>query len=176
MTAVVSDNPNALVLLKVKNLNCDTHCFPIENNEKSQAYNLRLLQFIKDLSPDFVFLAGYMRILSSDFLSYFYDPRLKKNKVVNIHPSLLPLYPGKNSYERAFEAHEKISGCTVHYVDEGIDTGEIIFQKSFIRYPEDSLEEFKARGLKIENEIYPVVVEKILNDYEKLQKEIVGDK
>lgn len=162
--AVLSDNPRALVLDKAANLGCDAFCLPVLQNEKSKAYNLRLAQVVKRLNPDLIVLAGFMRILFPEFLNEFFDSLTQKYKVINIHPSLLPKFPGKDSYERAYSANETESGCTIHYVDEGIDTGKIIFQKKFNRYPEDSFEEFKARGLKIENEIYPIIIEKIIKD------------
>ena len=77
-------------------------------------------------------------------------------------PSLLPLFPGANAYEQAFNAQVTQSGCTVHLVDEGMDTGEIIAQKSFQLYPNETLNDFKARGLKVENEFYPIVLDEYL--------------
>lgn len=112
---------------------------------------------------DFIVLAGYMRVLSSGFLSNFKDPR-GFFKVINIHPSLLPAFPGTRGYEEAFEYGVKVAGVTVHLVDEKVDHGPILAQATFSRSEDDTIESFKARGLRIEHELYPQVLQNIARD------------
>ncbi|MFX4528027.1 formyltransferase family protein, partial [Acinetobacter baumannii] len=87
-------------------------------------------------------LAGYMRILSETFLVHFKDPR-GFYRVVNIHPSLLPAFPGKGAYEEAFNYGVKVSGITIHLVDEKVDHGYILAQEAFPRFDDDTLATFK---------------------------------
>jgi len=115
---------------------------------------------LKKHDLDFIVLAGYMRVLSSNLLSHFRDSR-GFFKVINIHPSLLPAFPGIRGYEEAFEYGVKVAGVTVHLVDEKVDHGPILAQAIFERQPDDTLESFKARGLKIEHELYPQVLQSI---------------
>ena len=120
----------------------------IEGQKKSD-HEENILRQLKVWNTDWVLLAGYMRLLSKKFLAQY------KNKVVNIHPSLLPLYPGAHAYERAFEDNVTESGVTVHFVDEGIDTGKVWRQETFKKFPHDSLEDFIARGKNVEWSLYP---------------------
>jgi phosphoribosylglycinamide formyltransferase 1 len=101
-------------------------------------------------------LAGYMRIIGPRLLNYFGMQRL-----VNIHPSLLPAFPGLHAFERAFEAGVKESGITIHLVDEGMDTGPILLQRSFPRLPSDTLSDFIQRGKDIEWELYPEILKQL---------------
>lgn len=127
-----------------------------KKNESRENFDLRLIKKLEMYNPNWIVLAGYMRMLTPGFLQHF------KYQIINIHPSLLPLFPGANAYEQAYSAKVLQSGCTVHLVDEGMDTGKIIAQKSFSLLPNDSLSDFKQRGLKIENEFYPQVINEYL--------------
>lgn len=123
----------------------------IEKNlgEKKSDHEKKILEQLKKWNTDWIMLAGFMRLLSKKFLSQYH------NRVVNIHPSLLPLYPGAHAYERAFQDQVSESGVTVHFVDEGMDTGAIWRQESFKRFPQDSLQDFIARGKNLEWKLYP---------------------
>lgn len=156
VVCVLSDKKNAYVLERAKKRQVKTLQVFKKSAESRSDYDLRLVTRLNDYGPDWIILAGFMKLLTPVFLNAF------KNKIVNIHPSLLPLFPGTDGYGDAFKAGVNGSGCTVHYVDEGMDTGPIIAQKKFERIQSESFEEFKARGLKIENEFYPVVLEKLL--------------
>ena len=125
-----------------------------------QQHEMRIQESLSDLDINYVVLAGYMRILSPSFLKSFSDER-GFNRVTNIHPSLLPAFPGMNAYEDAYNYGVKISGITVHLVDDQVDHGPILAQESFSRLPEDSLEDFKARGLALEHQLYPAVLQKL---------------
>jgi phosphoribosylglycinamide formyltransferase 1 len=122
--------------------------------EAKYVHETEIYKALQLYEVNWIALAGYMRILSRNFLNLFFDKQLKLNRIVNIHPSLLPKYPGKNAYEQAFLSGDDISGVTIHYVDSGIDTGLIILQKKFHRKKEDTLEQFKARGLNLEYKVY----------------------
>lgn len=102
---------------------------------------------------DLVVLAGFMRIVGPGLLAAF--PR----RIINIHPSLLPKYPGLHAWEQALLAGETVTGCTVHYVDEGIDTGEIIAQAEVDVMPDDTAESLHARIQEAEHILYPEVVD-----------------
>ena len=102
-------------------------------------------------------LAGFMRILSSEFV------RSRAGRIVNVHPALLPRYPGAHAIERAFEAGEREFGVTVHFVDEGMDTGPILIQEGFRPEAGTSLAEIERRTHEIEHRIYPAEVLRLLD-------------
>lgn len=117
-----------------------------------------LLELLRKLKPDWAFLAGYKRLVGKSFLEFFADPVLGA-RVLNVHPSLLPAYPGLGGYERAFHDGVKESGVTVHLVDSGLDTGKVILQQSFARAATDTLETFTAKGQQIEHRLYREALE-----------------
>ena len=104
--------------------------------------------------------AGYMRVLSPVFLKHYRDDA-GYFRIINIHPSMLPAFPGKDAYGDAFAAQVKESGITIHLIDEEVDHGPILAQRSFPRLEGDTLETFKHRGLAIEHKLYPEVLQKI---------------
>lgn len=126
--------------------------------------------YLKQKKVDWVFLAGYMKVLGSNFLAAFKDEALGVNRVVNIHPSLLPSFKGANGYKDAFEYGVALSGVTVHLVSEELDDGPIIAQASFTRGVDDSLSDFMANGLKLEHQLYPDVMEKLLTSKFKVHR------
>ena len=105
----------------------------------------------------FICLAGFMKILSPYFLNFF------KNKIINIHPSLLPKYKGLNTHQRALKAQEKFSGCTIHFVSKKLDSGKIIAKKKVRIFKNDTLKKLEKRVLKEENKLYPLVLEKLVS-------------
>lgn len=107
---------------------------------------------IKQLSPDLIVLAGFMRVIKQKFLSTF------KNKIINLHPSLLPSFPGLNSIKQAFDKKVKITGCTVHWVNESIDDGEIIAQAPVRIMSGDTLELVKQKVHAAEHMLLPWVI------------------
>jgi phosphoribosylglycinamide formyltransferase-1 len=112
----------------------------------------QILSILEECKIDWIFLAGYMRIIGPTLLSAFTTHG--KSRVVNIHPSLLPAYPGLHAYERAFQANEDMSGVTIHLVDSGVDTGPILFQESFERKETEDLVQFIERGKSLEWQLY----------------------
>lgn len=155
VVCVLSDKKSALVLERAANVGVPTLLVRKKKSETREEFDQKMIMRLADYNPDWIVLAGFMKLLTPHFLDVF------KNKVVNIHPSLLPLFPGTDGYGEAFRMGVRESGCTIHLVDEGMDTGKIIDQRKFDLISGESLEEFKARGLKIENEFYPIVLEKL---------------
>jgi phosphoribosylglycinamide formyltransferase-1 len=158
VVCVGSNRKIAPVLLRAQYLNTSTFYQLSRKNETKEDYDFRLIKKLESFSPDWIILAGYMRLLTSSFLQHF------QYQVINIHPSLLPEFPGAHAYEQAFEAKVSHSGCTIHLVDEGMDTGKIIAQKIIPLYENDTLNDFKSRGLKVENEFYPQVLAEFLTN------------
>jgi len=113
---------------------------------------MELLKMLEAAGVDLVILAGFMRVLKEPMLNAF--PR----RIINLHPSLLPKFPGMEAWRQALVAGEKLTGCTVHYVDAGIDSGEIIAQRNVPVLPNDTPESLHARIQIAERELYPEVI------------------
>ena len=128
--------------------------------DSKEKHEQMILSELKAHEIDWCFLAGYMRIVGPTLLEAFSSTD-GTTRILNIHPSLLPAYPGKNAYEQAFQANESVSGVTIHFVDSGIDTGQIVIQQSFLREDDDTLEDFKQRGQRLEWELYSKVLKKL---------------
>lgn len=110
------------------------------------------IQALRDASVDLIALAGFMRVLKGDFLRAF------EGRIVNIHPSLLPSFPGLEAWKQAFDAGVKVTGCTVHFVDAGVDSGPIIGQQTVPVLDDDSPETLHQRIHSAEHELYPKCV------------------
>jgi len=120
-------------------------CFLYSKNEID--YDLKLLDFLKSQNVNAIFLLGYMRVLSSDFL------RKWKYPLINLHPSLLPAHKGKDSIQRAYQANDEVIGVSLHEVSEEVDSGKILRQISFPRLPEETLEALETRVHAFERKI-----------------------
>jgi len=125
----------------------DAKSFPTRED-----YDSKIVSILKHLEVDLVCLAGYMRIVSPVFVNAF------KNRIMNIHPAILPAFPGLNAQKKAVEYGVKVSGATVHFVDEGVDTGPVIIQAVVPVSPEDTEETISEKILKFEHRIYPQAV------------------
>ncbi len=161
VVCVLSDRREARVLERAERFNVPALYVRKKKLESKEDYDQKLIVRLADFNPDWIVLAGYMKLLTPKFLHVFRESGVR---VINIHPSLLPLFPGKDGYGDAYRAGVTESGCTIHYVDEGMDTGEIIAQKRFPLISGETLEEFKSRGLLIENAFYPQILEKLLTN------------
>lgn len=150
---VICNVPGAFVIQRTQSLG--VHCEVIPRSGAKDAHEREVLRVLKENKVEWVLLAGYMAILSPAFISAY------RGRIVNIHPSLLPQFPGKDGYGDAFKADVKESGVTLHYVDEGVDTGPVIGQKTFPRLPDDTLETFRARGLELEYQLYREFIDKL---------------
>ncbi|MFL2901799.1 MAG: phosphoribosylglycinamide formyltransferase [Candidatus Pelagibacter sp.] len=124
----------------------------INNAEKN------ILNELKRSKIDLVCLAGYMKILSRNFIKKF------KGKILNIHPSLLPKYKGINTHQRVLNNNEKFSGCTIHYVNSKLDSGKIILQKKVKILKTDNISKLSKRILKQEHLLYPKALKKVLTN------------
>ena len=122
----------------------------INHTDKERvAFDNEVMAKLDEYNVEGIILAGFMRILSKEFISIY------KNRILNIHPSLLPLFPGAHAHRDALEANATKSGCTVHFVDEGIDTGPIILQKEVVVQPDDTEETLSSRILVQEHIAFP---------------------
>ena len=148
IVAVISDHFDAKALTIAREAEIEA----IYGNPKSGEYNEWLLNVVKSYAPDYILLAGYMRIVPSEFVAAFPD------RIINIHPALLPSFKGLHGQRQALEYGVKITGCTVHYVDAGMDTGRIIAQRAVEVMDSDSEETLSERILEQEHLLYPAVV------------------
>lgn len=169
VAGILTDNPQAGVIQRAMRLEVSCRCIPFpEKNAlirdfaaRKRIHEDQLNEVIAAWGGEWLLLAGYMRILSRDFLSQFIVTAGGSYRVVNIHPSLLPEFPGKDALRRAFDAGAERSGITVHLVDEGVDTGPIIVQESFPRLPGDDFAAFAARGRQVEHRLYGQALAKL---------------
>src|SRR5437868_12844968 len=118
-----------------------------------------LVRMFRDAGVQLVILAGFMRVLKSPMLAAF------SQRIINIHPSLLPKFPGLEAWKQALVAGETVTGCTVHYVDDRIDHGQILAQKEVKILPNESAESLHARIQVLEHELYPAVVAEFCKRY-----------
>lgn len=157
---VVSDDPNAYGLTRAKDLGVEAVIVPLKGLTREGHEDL-MVQTLNAAQVDWVCLCGYKRLVTERFLKAFPLQGTELFQVINIHPALCPAFPGLHAYARAFEAGVKVSGVTVHFVDQGMDTGAIILQQAFERLDTDTLEEFSSRGMSLEYQLYPQALELI---------------
>lgn len=158
IVAVVSDVEGAPGLARARERALPAFSVPRDGSESRSAHEARILRIVDEARPDLLCLAGYMRVLSPDFVARY------RGRILNIHPSLLPKYRGVSPQRRALEAGEIVSGCTVHVVDEGTDTGPIVLQRTVPVEPGDTEETLSARILAEEHEAYPVAIVSVLEE------------
>lgn len=149
---VVSNNEEALGLKRAKENNICTYTVDDCNFKKRKSYEKEIIKIIDDHNIDLIVLAGYMKVLSPYFIDYYYP------KIINIHPSLLPAFPGLNAQQQALDYGVKVSGCTVHHVDKGVDSGPIIKQQAVVVDHNDTVSSLSERILKYEHKILPEVI------------------
>jgi phosphoribosylglycinamide formyltransferase 1 len=128
----------------------------------------QLLQMLRGAGVELVVLAGFMRVLHEPMLKAF--PR----RIINIHPSLLPKFPGLEAWKQALVAGETVTGCTVHYIDERIDHGQILAQKEVRILPNDTAESLHARIQVLEHELYPAVIAEFCERYNETNQQVGG--
>ncbi|HVS26174.1 MAG TPA: phosphoribosylglycinamide formyltransferase [Burkholderiales bacterium] len=150
--AVISNDPQAKGLEIAKQRGISTLALNHRNYATREAFDAELASRIENFKPDLIVLAGFMRILGDVFVSRF------ENRIMNIHPSLLPAFPGLDTHARALAAGVKIHGCTVHFVTPQLDHGPIIIQAAVPVLPGDTEQALAARVLEQEHHIYPQAV------------------
>ncbi|CAI3255551.1 phosphoribosylglycinamide formyltransferase [Enterococcus cecorum] len=158
---VFSDHHNAYVLERAQRLNVRAFSFEVKEFENKAAYEKALLQLLQEQQIDLIVLAGYMRIIGQTLLSHY------SNRILNIHPSLLPSFPGLHGIKDAYEYGVKVTGVTVHLVDDGVDTGPIIAQEPVMILPEDTLESLEEKIHQTEHRLYPKVLRDVLLQSDK---------
>lgn len=160
---IVSDNKDAAGILWAKERGLNAVILEPCNYPDFQHYEDDLIKQLLKIGVEWVALAGYMRLVSPKFLEAF------KGKVVNIHPSLLPAFPGLEAQKKALEYGVKFSGCTVHFVDEKMDHGPIIAQAVVPVFDDDTPESLADRILKKEHKIYPKILQLIAEGRIKIE-------
>jgi phosphoribosylglycinamide formyltransferase 1 len=153
ISIVISNKPDAFALER-----CRKHGIPtvvVDHREfpSRELFDSRMIELLNNASVELVVMAGFMRILSSVFFKAF------PMRIMNIHPALLPAFPGTHVQHKAINYGVKFSGCTVHFADDGVDTGPIIIQAVVPVYDEDNADSLAARILKEEHKIYPQAVQ-----------------
>jgi phosphoribosylglycinamide formyltransferase-1 len=158
-TVVVSNKSGVKGIERAENLDVPTVVIEassdLKGDQRRIAHELEIEQVLVDYEVELVILSGYMRLLSPQFVARW------EGKILNIHPSLLPDFPGAHAHRDVIASGADKSGCTVHYVDAGMDTGEIIAQCEVEVFPEDTEETLAARVKQFEHILYPMVVDAI---------------
>ncbi len=149
IAVVLSNRPNAYGLTRARDANIPTECVRNEDYPDRAAFDVALAQSLANYSPDLLVLAGFMRILTSAFVARF------EGRILNIHPALLPKYPGLNTHQRAIDAGERWHGSTVHFVTEEVDAGPRILQARVPVLSDDTESLLSARVQAVEHKIYP---------------------
>ena len=146
---VLSNRPGVFALSRAEKAGVQTITLDHKEFPSREAFDLELIATLKQAGVEWIALAGFMRVLTPPFLEAF------KDRVVNIHPSLLPAFPGVNAQKQAFEYGVKVTGCTVHFVDQGVDSGPVILQRAVPVRDDDTAESLKDRILSAEHELFP---------------------
>lgn len=150
--AVFTDKADAGGIAKAEALGIPARTFLRRDYADKHAHEAAILDALEALSPDIICLAGYMRLLSGAFINRY------EGRILNIHPSLLPLFPGLHTHQRAIDAGMRIAGCTVHFVTEGMDEGPVIVQAAVPVLPDDTADALAARVLTVEHKSYPLAL------------------
>jgi phosphoribosylglycinamide formyltransferase-1 len=162
IAVVISNKEDALGLQTAQKMGLATRFIPSKGKER-EAFDREVVAVLKEFQVDLVCLAGFMRILSPYFIRAF------PGRILNIHPALLPCFPGVEAQKQALDYGVKFTGCTVHIVDEGVDTGPIVCQAVVPILDDDTVETLAARILKEEHRIYSEAVCLLLEDRIRLE-------
>ncbi|MGL5358819.1 MAG: phosphoribosylglycinamide formyltransferase [Shewanella sp.] len=152
VVGVISNKPDAYGLIRAHHSEIDTSCVIAHRGESRAQYDARLMAVIERYQPDLIVLAGFMRILTDDFVNHYIG------RIINIHPSLLPKYPGLNTHQQSIAANDSEHGASVHFVTADLDAGPVILQAKVPIYEDDTVEILAARVHEQEHAIYPLVV------------------
>lgn len=154
---VISNRTDAMALERASRASLPALAIRHQNFPTREAFDRALIAALREHGADWVVLAGFMRVLTPELLRAF------PGRVVNVHPSLLPAFPGVNAQRQAFEHGVKVTGCTVHFVDEGVDSGPIIAQRAVEVLPDDDLAALTERIHAAEHELLVGVLRDIAN-------------
>ena len=150
LVVVFSNNPGAYGLERAELAGIPTACIQHAEYPDRESFDLAVRAELDRFEPDLLILAGFMRILSPDFVAHY------AGKIINIHPALLPLYPGLNTHQRVMDAGDEWHGSTVHFVTEQLDGGPRILQGRLPVAPGESADELQTRVQAVEHQIYPM--------------------
>lgn len=153
ISAVISSQAHAYGLERAHNAGIPTHVIAEQDFSSQQLFDQTLIATIERYQPQLIVLAGYMRRLSANFVAHY------PGKIVNIHPSLLPKYPGLRTYQRALEAGDQLHGVTIHFVNEELDCGPMICQATLPILPQDTEMTLRQRTQQLEHQMYPKVLQ-----------------
>lgn len=154
---VISNKEEAAGLAIARQMGLNAICIPSKGKER-EAFERELVAALRQHEVDLVCLAGFMRVLTPYFIREF------KGRILNIHPAILPSFPGVESQKQALDYGAKYTGCTVHFVDEGVDTGPVVCQAVVPILDDDTVEALAARILKEEHRIYTEAVNLVIED------------
>jgi phosphoribosylglycinamide formyltransferase-1 len=154
---LVSDKPDCMAVERAKRHNVDIFSFHPKTYASKADFEQEIVDILRQKEVDLIVLAGYMRLIGEVLLSAF------NGKIVNIHPSLLPAFPGLHAIEKAWQHGVKVFGITIHYVDNGMDTGAILAQDCFRIDGHETLEEVENRIHRLEHQLYPKTIQELLN-------------
>jgi len=160
---LISDNPKARALEIARSHGIETAVFRREDYKTNREHNQAMADFLAPRNIDLIVLAGYMRIVRAPLLEAY------PNRIINIHPALLPAFPGLEAQKQALEYGVRYSGCTVHFVDAGVDTGPIILQAVVPVKQDDTVETLSARILKEEHKLLPQAITLIAQGKTKIE-------
>lgn len=150
--AIISNNPDAYGLQRAKQAGLKTEIIPSKKFTDRDTFDKSLKDCVDQYNPEIIVLAGFMRILSSPIIEAY------KFRIINIHPSLLPKYPGLNTHERVLENKDLSHGCSIHFVDEHLDNGPIIAQARTTVLAEDTASSLKEKVQRLEHLLYPKIL------------------
>jgi phosphoribosylglycinamide formyltransferase-1 len=163
---VISNNPDAYALERAKNHDIPAVVIDHNNFRDRDEFDQKMIDVLNSYSVELVIMAGFMRILTHLFIKAF------PMRIMNIHPAILPSFQGVHAQERAFDYGVKFSGCSVHFADEGVDTGPVIIQSVVPVYTDDTAETLQQRILREEHRIFPQAIQFYAED----KLEIIGRK
>ena len=158
ITCVVSNKDDAYGIQRAEASNIKTEIINEDKFESRKDFNEELFNLLLNLNADLIVLAGFMKILNEKTANYFFG------KIINIHPSLLPKYPGLNTHTKVIDNKEKYHGVSIHYVSSQLDAGPLIAQGQIIVNKDESVERLKERIHKVEHMIYPEVIKLICDN------------
>ena len=164
---LITDNPGAYAIERAKNAGIPVTVVDYGSFSSKKQYEEALLEILNEYDPDLVLLAGYMRIVGDDIVRRF------RGKMINIHPALLPSFPGLHSQQQALDYGVRFSGCTVHFVDEHMDSGPIIVQACVPVLPGDDEETLAGRILEEEHRCFPLAVKLFCTDRLRIKGRVV---
>jgi len=155
---VFSNNPQAEGLNRAQSFGVPTIAYSISEFDSKESYEQALIHTIRSSGVELIILAGYMRVLGRAFIQAF------EGRILNIHPSLLPSFKGLHAQRQALDYGVKKAGCTVHYVNEEVDSGKIVDQGVVDVLPDDSEDSLSARILEVEHAIYPRAIQSVIEE------------